>query len=107
MERLQEFSKECKRAFKKAEINFINNTIQDGLENNNTKPFWRYIKSKRQDSVGIAPLKRLGNLVTDSKGKAEILVDQFKSVFTQDTSSTLPHMDKKYTHNLPPLKNYS
>jgi predicted double-glycine peptidase len=31
----------------------------EGLENNSTKPFWRYIKSKRQDSCGIAPLKSL------------------------------------------------
>ena len=37
-------------------------TIQDGLDNNNCKPFWRYIKAKRQDNIGVAPLKRKGNL---------------------------------------------
>ena len=30
-------------------------------------------------------------------------MDQFKSVFTRDTSSTLPHMEKKFKHVLPPL----
>jgi hypothetical protein len=46
---------ECKIAFKKAEINHINNTIQKGLEENNSKPFWWYVISRRQDSVGVAP----------------------------------------------------
>jgi hypothetical protein len=45
-----------------------------------TKPFWKYIKSKRQDAGGIAPLKKGANLISDSKGKAELLLDQFKSI---------------------------
>ena len=43
--------KECKRLFRQAEWNFVNNTIQEGLARNNSKPFWRYIKSKRQDNT--------------------------------------------------------
>jgi hypothetical protein len=44
-----------------------------GLKNNKTKPFWKYIKSKRQDAGGIASLKNGSNLISDSKGKAELL----------------------------------
>ena len=43
---------ECKKEFKKAEINNINSTIETALEENNSKPFWRYVKSRRQDSAG-------------------------------------------------------
>ena len=60
----------------------------EGLNNNNTKPFWKYVKSKRQDANGIAPLKKGTTLVNDSKGKAEILLDQFKSVFTNQPKGT-------------------
>jgi hypothetical protein len=48
------------------------------------------LKSKRQDAGGIAPLKKGANLISDIKGKAELLLDQFKSVFTKATDNTLP-----------------
>ena len=56
----------CKREFKNAEMDYVNKTIHEGLENNNSKPFWRYIKSKREDNIGTAPLKRKGTLFSDS-----------------------------------------
>ncbi|KAL3859285.1 hypothetical protein ACJMK2_009511, partial [Sinanodonta woodiana] len=52
------FSKECKRSLRRAEWEYVNTNIIDGLTNSNTKPFWKYVKSKRQDSNGIAPLKK-------------------------------------------------
>ena len=78
----KKYQKLCKREFKKAELDYVNKTIQEVFENNNSKPFWRYIKSKRQDNIGIAPLKQKGSLFSDRKDKAQILVDQFRSVFT-------------------------
>ncbi|CAG2186661.1 unnamed protein product [Mytilus edulis] len=74
------FQKECKRQIRKAEYNYINTTILEGLENNNSKPFWKYVKSRKQDNIGIAPLKSNGHLINDSKGKAELLIKQFSSV---------------------------
>lgn len=50
------FQKECKKAFKRAEIAHRNSTIQKGLDERKTKPFWRYVKSRCQDFVGVAPL---------------------------------------------------
>ena len=88
------FQRECKRQVRKAEWNYINNTIMEGLENNNPKPFWKYIKSRKQDNIGVAPLKNNGQLVNDSKGKAEILIHQFKSVFTKNQDNTLPKTTK-------------
>ena len=41
------------------------------------------MKSKKQDKIGVAPLKRSGGLTNESKEKAAILSNQFKSVFTK------------------------
>ena len=76
--------REIKRELRKAECNFINNTIEEGLKSNNMKPFWRYIKSRNQDNIGVSPLKEKGALASDSLQKANILLRQFQSVFTQD-----------------------
>ena len=65
----------------------------------NDKPFWKYIKSKRQDARGIAPLKKGANLISDSKGKAELLLNQFKSVFTKTTDNTKDKDSNKNRHH--------
>ena len=99
----RKFQKECKKAFKEAEQKHINDTIQEGLNENNSKPFWRYVKSKKKDSFGIPPLKREGTLFNDCKEKAEILVNQFKSVFTKDSDNNIPSLKMRAKHKLPPL----
>ena len=40
--------------------------------------FWSYIKAKRQDQIGIPPLKSDADLKVDSLGKAELLMLNFK-----------------------------
>ena len=67
----------------------LNNIITESLEKNDRKPFWRYAKAKKQDNIGIAPLRHKGSMTNDSKEKANILNDQFKSVFTKTMSTTL------------------
>ena len=49
-----------------------------------------YIKSNKKDSGGVAPLKKDGILHSLSKAKAEILSDQFSSVFTRDQLDPIP-----------------
>ncbi|WAQ93547.1 RTJK-like protein, partial [Mya arenaria] len=71
--------------FKKAEINYINKTIHEGLENNNT------------------PLKQKGVLVNKGTGKAQILLEQFSSVFTRNAHRSLPVLAKQYKYDLPSL----
>ena len=47
--------------------------------------FWSYIKSKRQESTGIAPLKNKdGFMHSDSSSKVEILNHQFVSAYTPE-----------------------
>ena len=51
---------------------YVNGILQNGLESGNNKPFWKYVKSPKQESFGISALKSNGNVITDSLSKAEI-----------------------------------
>ena len=57
------------------------------------KRFWSYVKSKGQESIGVAPLKNKdGFLQSDNQSKAEILNQQFSSFFflQEMTTAVLP-----------------
>ena len=47
-----------------------------------SKKLFQYLKNSRTNQQGIPPLKQNGNLHTESKDKANILNQQFQSVFT-------------------------
>ena len=64
----------------------------------------RYVKSRCQDFIGGAPLKKMGQLINDSKEQAQILVEQFQSVFTPDDDSQLPDTKRRAKKPIPPLK---
>lgn len=95
--------KQCRRKLRKAEWEHINGTITDGLKTNNSKPFWAYVKSKKQDSMGVAPLMKKGCLVSEAKAKAEILIDQFQSVFTREDSAPLPTLNPPLRPDVPDI----
>ena len=86
-DRFKSFKKETQKALKTAQLNHLSETLEESLKEKITKPFWSYIKQQRRDTVGVAPLKdkNTPTLVTENKGKAEILNQQFKSVFTRNT----------------------
>ena len=70
---------------------YLSNLIASNNNNKNLKCSWHYIKSKRQDNVGIGALKNQPNdMITDSTQKAKILNKQFKSVFTIKDTNTIP-----------------
>ena len=52
---------------------------------------------------GIAPLKQGTQLISDSKGKANLLLQQFKSVFTQTTDTTLPSTKIQCKNKIKPI----
>ena len=66
---------------KKSRNQYINNILTEGLENKSQKSFWRNIKT---ESSGVAPLKEKGQIHSDPGKKANILANQFRSVFTMD-----------------------
>ena len=57
---------------------YVNSIIMD--ENHKPKRLWSFIKSKRTDACGVAPLKRDGLTHSDAKVKADILNHQFTSI---------------------------
>ena len=70
----------------------------------NPKLFWQYIKSKTKSNPGVAPLYKTNNgekiLIEDNKEKAEILAEQFKSVFTIEKDGNMPKLPV-HKHNQP------
>jgi hypothetical protein len=82
--------KQCTKAANRDHWTHVNNLV-DPDEDKTSKNLWSYIKSKKQDSCGVATLKADGNTYTDNKGKAETLSNQFKSVFTQEDTNKLPN----------------
>ena len=64
-------------------VHQILNHDEDSKNSSLSKNFWKYIKSRKKDSMGISPLQNLpGMYIIDNKGKAEILNKQYDSVFT-------------------------
>jgi hypothetical protein len=55
------------------------------LINNRNRKNSSFIKSLRTDNSGVAPLIKEGQLVADTKQKANILNEQFQSVFTTES----------------------
>lgn len=60
-------------------------------------------KSNCQDSIGVPPLKKMGQLVNVTKEKAQIMVKQFQSAFTRDNNYQLPDTNKRARRPVPPL----
>ena len=75
------------------EINEVHKAYQEKLFDHDTnsshKNFWRYIRRLRKDNTGVAPLKHQNSLIGNPHDKAEILNDQFYSVFTHEDLSDL------------------
>ena len=84
--------RQTQRAIRSARWSFLKNILSESLEQNNSKPLWRYIKPKRQDGNGVSPLKENGHLHSDSRRKAEILNNQFCSVFTSEDTKNIPKL---------------
>lgn len=77
---------------RKAHADYTNHTLTTALEEGNHKPFWGYIKCQKMDAGGVAPLKKDGKLYSSSTDKAEILSEQFSSVFTRDQMDAIAHL---------------
>ena len=76
--------KDTLKSIRRFRWSYINDILQFGLDNNDLKPFWCYVRSQRQDSLGISALREGGTLYSHVKTKAEILSGQFCSVFKRE-----------------------
>ena len=80
---------------------YINDILNLSLTDKNSEPFWRCIRSQRSDSFGVSALKENGQLFSDGTKKADILNQQFASVFTRDSGESWARL---YALNYPAIK---
>ena len=84
----------CKETYNQFMSDLMTQTDDHQIHN---KRFWKYIKSRRCDQVGISTLKdEIGRSVTDGDKKANLLNQQFASVFTIDDLDPLPAIPQKH-----------
>ena len=74
--------------------------LQDLFEDDKGKPnkkFWRMIKARRKDDIGIPALRdRNGKTVTNAKDKAQALSEQYKKVFTTEDLNNIPSINHQH-----------
>ena len=84
------FKRSVEKEVKQARSDYINKQVLDGLEKGNSKPFYKYIKSLKNDNTGLAPLKSGSTLITSPQQKADLLLEEFSSAFTQKDTTSIP-----------------
>ena len=98
-QKYRKFQKMLKTELRKAQDEYIGSTLDCDLKEK-PKKFWSYIKSKKQDQVGVPPLNVSGSVKTGSASKAEILNFNFRQIFTQEDLSS---MSRKGCRDTPPM----
>jgi hypothetical protein len=98
------FQKECRKQIRKEEWNYINNAVTERMKNNNSNSSWKYVKSRKQNNIGVALLKEKGKLVSHSKEKAQILIKHFSSVFTRGSVDNMPETHINLKSTIPSIK---
>ena len=61
---------------------YNNNVVHVSDDEKSTKKLWSFLSGRKKDTAGVPPLKKDGIKFTDSNAGANILNDQFASVFT-------------------------
>ena len=95
--RYKSCKKQVTQQMRKARSDYVNNIIESAFQEVDTKPFWKFIRSKRGENIGVAPLKSQGKLFADGRSKAKILNNQFKpSLLRRSPLTYLHHMDPTF-----------
>jgi hypothetical protein len=112
--KFKEFRKAVKAKMLKAHDDYIMDLIdtspsKDTDGNNNVvykagSKFWKYIKAKKQQAVGVATLKSKDRLATTAADKAAVLNEQYQSVFTQEDRSNMPNLGPSNIPDIPKLE---
>ena len=53
------FKRDTLKAIRRQRWKHMNNVLQVGLEQGDSKPFWRYVRAQRQDFSGVSPLLQI------------------------------------------------
>ena len=94
----QELKTQAQKEWRRAKNNYANSLFERQEDEyaadwkQPMKKFWGYIKSLKKDASGVAPLKQDGVLISDAKGKSNILNKQYASVFTEEDTTAVPEL---------------
>jgi hypothetical protein len=67
------------------------------------KRFWKYVKSRSRDFIGVPNLVENGVEVTDTKGKTEVMSRQYDSVFTNEDMENMPNKGDPQAPQIEPI----
>ncbi|MCP3852899.1 MAG: hypothetical protein GY694_22125, partial [Gammaproteobacteria bacterium] len=99
--RYKEIRSETQRVCRRAHDKYVSGIFKDDTTN---KKMWSYIKSKKQEHVSIPDIKDKNNTMTsDPQKKAQIIHEQFDSVYSDPTSKITPNFDE--SERLPTMPN--
>ena len=79
------------------------NCLFDNQNDTHHKNFWRYIKKLCKDSTGVTLLTVNNKVLHSPKDKAEILNNQFYSVFTKEDLTNIPECTGRPYPIMPPI----
>ena len=100
--RFNTLQKESRRAGRKAYAIYIKGMVSE--EDGARKKLWRFMKSKKSDSMGVAPLKKAGLVYSNPSEKANILNEQFCSVFTEEDMNSMPDLGESPHPDMPDIQ---
>ena len=92
--------KTIKKTTKEAYWNYTESVITEDSKKSNNKKLWTFIKHRKTDSIDIAPLKENGLLKDAPRDMAEILNQQFSSVFTLLVHDPHIAIDKRHCQKI-------
>ena len=91
--------KEVTKAVRNAKRNFERKLAKDRKVN--SKAFFSHIKKSTSNRVTVGPLKQDDKIVADSSQMATVLNEFFCTVFTDENTETLPHVEQAFTGDDP------
>ena len=86
-DKYKDAAKNARKTCTHAYNNFIKENVIDDEDKNN-KRFFSFVKSKKSDIMGVSPLLDEGTIHTNDSDIAEILNNQYASVFSTDDGTT-------------------
>ena len=92
---LKTHPKKFAKNIENAECKHIATYLSENIKNN-TRHFFKFFKSCRQDTTNISALKHNNTVVTTSEHKAQVLNNRFQSVFTQERNHIPDMPDSPY-----------
>ena len=92
-EKYRQLNNSVKRLCNTARWSYIEKLALDLQENENPKPFWNFVKSKRRGANNLISLNIDGSVLTDDSGIAQSVNSYFSSVFITEDYANFPRQD--------------